>query len=473
MTPPTNRRARTRSSPSSPTAARSRCAYCSNPLDLARTRRELRHGDWPRVFAEAAALGVLQVNLTGGEPLVRADLEALVAAARAQRALRQPDHQRRPRRRARGSRAGGGRARQPAALGAGHRPARRRLDRRARRLEAKLEVAAGGARARPAAHAQRRPPPRQHRARRGVRRAGRAARRRAAGAGQHAVPRLGAGQPRRAAAVARASSSARARSPRAARERLRGRMEILFVRPDYYADRPRACMDGWARRYLVVTPDGVVLPCHQATQHRRPRRSRTCATGAAAIWNESPAFRASAARTGCRSPAAPATSATRFRRLPLPGVRAARRRRRDRSRLRAVAPARRRAGGSRARRAGGRRRPPRRMRRINAPAAVLPRTIAGGMTAGHLNGIEVESSPRSTARSRRSAASVSPSAPGRSSGSSGRTGRARRPPSRSCARCCSRRRGARAWPAWTSRRRRATCAAASASSSRTRRWTTG
>ena len=37
------------------------------------------------------------------------------------------------------------------------------------------------------------------------------------------------------------------------------------MRPDYYADRPRACMDGWARRYIVVTPDGVVLPCHQAT----------------------------------------------------------------------------------------------------------------------------------------------------------------------------------------------------------------
>jgi pyrroloquinoline quinone biosynthesis protein E len=49
-----------------------------------------------------------------------------------------------------------------------------------------------------------------------------------------------------------------------ARERLRGKMEVLFVRPDYHADRPRACMDGWARRYLVVTPDGVALPCHQA-----------------------------------------------------------------------------------------------------------------------------------------------------------------------------------------------------------------
>ncbi len=58
------------------------CAYCSNPLELGLPDAELTTEDWSRVFAEAAALGVLQVNLTGGEPLVRGDLEALVAAAR-------------------------------------------------------------------------------------------------------------------------------------------------------------------------------------------------------------------------------------------------------------------------------------------------------------------------------------------------------------------------------------------------------
>lgn len=50
----------------------------------------------------------------------------------------------------------------------------------------------------------------------------------------------------------------------AARERLLGRMEILFVTPDYYTGVPRACMDGWGRRHLVVSPDGLVLPCHLA-----------------------------------------------------------------------------------------------------------------------------------------------------------------------------------------------------------------
>jgi pyrroloquinoline quinone biosynthesis protein E len=50
----------------------------------------------------------------------------------------------------------------------------------------------------------------------------------------------------------------------AARRRLEGRMEVIFVLPDWHADRPRACMDGWGRRFVVVAPDGVVLPCHAA-----------------------------------------------------------------------------------------------------------------------------------------------------------------------------------------------------------------
>ena len=60
------------------------CGYCSNPLDLARQADELDTAAWQRVFADAAALGVLQANLTGGEPLVRPDLADLVAAAHAQ-----------------------------------------------------------------------------------------------------------------------------------------------------------------------------------------------------------------------------------------------------------------------------------------------------------------------------------------------------------------------------------------------------
>jgi len=59
------------------------CPYCSNPLDFAgsRFKQELTTEEWSRVFREAKALGVLQLGLSGGEPLLRPDLESLVASA--------------------------------------------------------------------------------------------------------------------------------------------------------------------------------------------------------------------------------------------------------------------------------------------------------------------------------------------------------------------------------------------------------
>src|ERR1700759_3586991 len=58
------------------------CPYCSNPVDYARDMSELSTDEWCRVFGEAEELGVVQLHLTGGEPLARRDLEALVARAR-------------------------------------------------------------------------------------------------------------------------------------------------------------------------------------------------------------------------------------------------------------------------------------------------------------------------------------------------------------------------------------------------------
>src|SRR5205085_7618480 len=57
------------------------CVYCSNPLDLARHAASLDTETWRRVLREAEALGVMQVNLTGGEPLLRQDLEEIVEEA--------------------------------------------------------------------------------------------------------------------------------------------------------------------------------------------------------------------------------------------------------------------------------------------------------------------------------------------------------------------------------------------------------
>ncbi len=57
------------------------CPYCSNPLALDPRDDELDTATWARVFGEAAALGVLQVHLSGGEPGARRDLVEITAAA--------------------------------------------------------------------------------------------------------------------------------------------------------------------------------------------------------------------------------------------------------------------------------------------------------------------------------------------------------------------------------------------------------
>ncbi|MCB1889956.1 MAG: pyrroloquinoline quinone biosynthesis protein PqqE [Rhodocyclaceae bacterium] len=48
------------------------------------------------------------------------------------------------------------------------------------------------------------------------------------------------------------------------REKLDGRMRIFFVVPDYHERRPKRCMNGWGNVFLTVTPDGTALPCHTA-----------------------------------------------------------------------------------------------------------------------------------------------------------------------------------------------------------------
>lgn len=59
------------------------CVFCYNPTELAATGAELPTGEWLRVLREARALGAVQLGLSGGEPLARADLEPIVAEAHA------------------------------------------------------------------------------------------------------------------------------------------------------------------------------------------------------------------------------------------------------------------------------------------------------------------------------------------------------------------------------------------------------
>jgi pyrroloquinoline quinone biosynthesis protein E len=42
--------------------------------------------------------------------------------------------------------------------------------------------------------------------------------------------------------------------------------KLIFVVPDYYEERPKACMNGWGKIFFTVAPDGMALPCHAARQ---------------------------------------------------------------------------------------------------------------------------------------------------------------------------------------------------------------
>jgi pyrroloquinoline quinone biosynthesis protein E len=57
------------------------CPYCSNPLEISKYSNELTTDDWFRVLREARALGAMQLGLSGGEPLVRTDLEEIITEA--------------------------------------------------------------------------------------------------------------------------------------------------------------------------------------------------------------------------------------------------------------------------------------------------------------------------------------------------------------------------------------------------------
>ena len=58
------------------------CPYCSNPIEIARYKGELSTGQWVSVLQQARKMGAAQLGFSGGEPLVRQDLEELIAEGR-------------------------------------------------------------------------------------------------------------------------------------------------------------------------------------------------------------------------------------------------------------------------------------------------------------------------------------------------------------------------------------------------------
>ena len=73
-------------------------------------------------------------------------------------------------------------------------------------------------------------------------------------------------------------------------EQYKSRMRILYVVPDYYETRPKACMNGWGSVFLTIAPDGSALPCHAARQLPGLTFPNVRDHSVAWIWNESPTF---------------------------------------------------------------------------------------------------------------------------------------------------------------------------------------
>ncbi|MBV1797842.1 pyrroloquinoline quinone biosynthesis protein PqqE [Siccirubricoccus sp. G192] len=241
-----------------------RCPYCSNPTSLTRPGEELDTATWARVFREAAALGCLQVHLSGGEPTARRDIAEITRAA---------------------SEAGlytnlitAGVLLNEAKLGA---LAAAGLD----HVQLSVQDAEPGSADRIGGYAGGHA--RKLRVARLVHAAGLPLTLNAVVHRQNLdrLPalialalELGAGRlevahvqyygwalrNRDALLPTRAQLEAATATVEAARRDLKGRLVIDYVVPDYHAKRPKACMGGWGRRFLAVSPSGKALPCHAA-----------------------------------------------------------------------------------------------------------------------------------------------------------------------------------------------------------------
>jgi pyrroloquinoline quinone biosynthesis protein E len=238
------------------------CPYCSNPKQLVRGNEELSTELWLRVVDEAAELGVMQMHLTGGEPLARSDLEAIAARAHEKNLY-------------------------VSLVTSGVPLDRARLERLAPSLDhvqlsvQDADAASSDRIAGLSSHEQ------KTRVASWVKALGlpltvnvvlHRANLDRVDAVVAMAERLGADRlelanvqlvswalENTAALLPTRAQIERARDvAREAKERLAGKMEVVFVLPDWHADRPRACMDGWGRRFVVVAPDGAVLPCHAA-----------------------------------------------------------------------------------------------------------------------------------------------------------------------------------------------------------------
>jgi pyrroloquinoline quinone biosynthesis protein E len=264
------------------------CPYCSNPLNLTDYRDELTTEQWQRVIAEAGELGVLQLHLSGGEPLQRRDLVEIVRT---------------------GSELGMYTNLITSAIGLS---ARRADELRAAGLD-HVQISIQAPEATESDRiAGTRSFERKIAAARLVKQLGWPLTLNVV-LHRHNIDRIAdilglaeqlhadrielantqyygwAWRNRAALLPSRRQLQGAETVVRAARERLAGRMEIIYVLPDYYSQYPKACMAGWATRQLTVSPNGDALPCPAAQPLPLPR-ANVREHSLAWIWNESPLF---------------------------------------------------------------------------------------------------------------------------------------------------------------------------------------
>ncbi len=266
------------------------CPYCSNPVALEAASAELDTETWLRAIEEVADLGALQIHFSGGEPTSRKDLEVLVAKANeaglytnlitagvlvgekrlealADAGLDHVQLSFQDSEAAGCDRIGGFRGgfekklEFAAAVNALELPLTTNMvvhRQNLANLETMLELAEKlSARRVEIAHVQ----------------------------------YYGWAYVNRAALMPTREQLERATEiVEAARERLKGIMVIDYVVPDYYAQRPKSCMGGWARQFLNISPAGKVLPCHAAESITTLSFDRFPDKSLREIWETSEAF---------------------------------------------------------------------------------------------------------------------------------------------------------------------------------------
>ncbi len=269
------------------------CAYCYNPLDLGSYSDELSAQEWLRVIREAAALGVLQIHFSGGEPTLRPDdLVTMVGTARENELYTNLITQ--------------GTFLSDELL---DRLSDAGLDHIQISLQS-ADASAGDAIAGAVVHERKYEALRRTVARGDFAVTINCVLHRGNIDSLEAVIALAESSETRRLELANAQMygwahlnratvvPTRAQIERAdaavaaAQTRLRGRMEITYVRSDYYDAFPKPCMNGWARQFLTVTPNGRVLPCPAAGVIRSLRFENVRERSLDEIWFRSDAFQA-------------------------------------------------------------------------------------------------------------------------------------------------------------------------------------